>query len=190
MATTLNSSGIVFPDATTQTSAAGVSGFVLITSATPTSATTFDTFINSFSSTYGTYMLIGENIATDSAGTIMIRFASASSPDTSTKYSSASGAGVTNDTAYTLNNQNEGSLIEGPTDTGGASFKTNIYTPNGSNVKFWQTVVSRQASSTTWKTYSAAGAYTGTSSGGFRLYLNSGPKFLAQGKFYLYGLRA
>lgn len=190
MAVTLGSTGITFPDATTQTTAASAAGMVLINSVTPSSSAIIDTFISSFSSTYGAYLLVGQNIAVNSSGSIMLRFASAGSPDTTNKYSSASGTGTVGDTAYTLNNNNEAAFVEGPTDLGGVSFQSWFFSPNSTNYKYVQTMSSRQSSASTWRSYMATIAYTGTATGGFRLYLNSGPLFLAQGKLYLYGVRA
>lgn len=63
MAVSLVSTGIQFPDATIQTTAAaGGSGLVLLSSQTVSSETTYVTFSNVFSSTYDNYLVVFNSV--------------------------------------------------------------------------------------------------------------------------------
>lgn len=73
MATSLVSTGVQFPDNSIQTTAAGASGVVLLSTATATAASTL--LINSgFTSTYDTYDLVIYGTASNNAAAIRLRY--------------------------------------------------------------------------------------------------------------------
>jgi hypothetical protein len=74
MATSLVSTGVQFPDATIQTTAAGASPMVLLTTTTASGATSYNLFTSSFSNTYTQYKIIYTIIKTTGSDTNYNRF--------------------------------------------------------------------------------------------------------------------
>ena len=69
MATTLNASGVLFPDSTTQTTAASAPGMVLVQTVTASSSATIE--VTGFSSTYDNYVLVITDLRAVTAGTFL-----------------------------------------------------------------------------------------------------------------------
>lgn len=195
MAVTLGSTGITFPDATTQTTAATAgspSAMVFINSVTPTAVTNIDTFNASFSSSYSTYLIVGEYLAGSADAGIRMRFVNSGTVDTGTNYSELSGAssidGNTNRNYAYTDTTTLGSVKSTGTTTKGTSFYAWLHKPNGTNPAYFNSNFQVPNSDTAYNSNGIAGAYIGTATSGIRIYVSSGT-FAAQGKIYLYGIK-
>jgi hypothetical protein len=168
------------------------SGMVLIASVSVTSVSNIDTFISSFSASYGTMLLIGENIATNADTTLYMRYASAGTPDTGSNYGynlNLTAINASSETSYAYDTSMPLIQLRNVTNDPGTSFHCYIHTPTRSGYKYHEgSGGSPNSNGLAMFGNAFMGAYKGTSSGGIRIYTTS--TFKAQGKFFLYGLSA
>jgi hypothetical protein len=190
------SGNVLTSNGTTWASTAPSSGMALIASVSVTAVTNIDTFISSFSSTYGTMLLVGENISASSSDTLSIRFASSGTPDTASNYGwNIDTAAISGNTTSFYNSDDAIRFmgVRTATNQPGASFHCYIHTPATSGYKYMEGSggLPSSAAGTSMVGSAFMGAYKGTSgSGGIRIFCYNGSTFTAQGKFFLYGLRA
>ena len=187
------SGNVLTSNGTTWASTAPSSGMALIASVSVTAVTNIDTFISSFSASYGTMLLIGENISSSATDTLAIRYASSGTPDTGSNYGylrDALAVDGNNEISYAVDTLAKLILVRNATNQPGTSFHCYIHTPTGSGYKYHEGCGGTPSSNGLNMFGNAfMGAYKGSSSGGIRILCSAGSTFTAQGKFFLYGLR-
>lgn len=193
MSVILGSTGITFPDATTQTTAAtagAAPGLVLISSTNATSATTLQN-LNAFSSTYDNYLIVGDGLSPATAGILGMRVAVAGSVVTAGnpyQWNITNGATFNGDVSWPIYYTTMAS-----SSSNGCSFQMFLLDVN--NTTRYKTMnlgaVAFRSSTSTWQGNSIYGVFLDSTSAltGVQLYFQNGSNFLAQGNMKIYGFK-
>lgn len=161
-------------------------GLTLLATLTPTAAANLD-FLNTFSSAYDNYLILGQGINFAANDNVAIRLAVAGAADSSSNYVDVSNEGInTSVTGTSLSLQGTNMDSGGK----GGNFSILLFNANATTqMKSLQTDISYNDSTNTssirkikFSTYFAANAVTG-----FRLFGASASNFAATGKVRVYG---
>ena len=162
------------------------SALILIATVTPTVAANID-FLNTFSTLYDNYLIIGSGINTSSNGAVSLRVANAGTVDSGSVYYWNNGAAGATTVARTSMLVNDTSIIPAGK---GISFAVNIRNTNdASGLKVMHSEAMGQTTATpTYANFFGDCVYVPANAiSGFRLYLDTGANFAAVGKIRVYG---
>lgn len=159
----------------------------LIATVTPT-ATTYVNFLTTFTASYNTYLIVGENLRPALASYIAIQFASGGTAITS-GYGALIGASVNAGGAGSAFSDDRGHVSRITTSaTGSANFYCWITGINTTNLKSGISYSSVIDGTPNFNGYASAFGVTSGTIGGFRLFWNDAGNWVAQGKVYVYGV--
>lgn len=160
----------------------------LIATVTPT-ATTYVNFLTTFTASYNTYLIVGENLRPALASYIAIQFASGGTAITTSTYGALIGASVNAGGAGSAFSDDRGHVVRITTSaTGSANFYCWVTGINTTNLKSGISYSSVIDGTPNFNGYASAFGVTSGTIGGFRLFWNDAGNWVAQGKVYVYGV--
>ena len=161
---------------------------VLLATVTPT-ATTYVNFLTTFTASYNTYLIVGENLRPATDDYLAIQFASAGTAITTNTYGALSGASVNAGGVGVAFTDDRGHVIRTTVGSAGSgNFYCWITGINTTNLKSGISYSSVIDGSATFGGYASSFGRSSGTIGGFRLFWNSAGNWAAQGKVYVYGV--
>jgi hypothetical protein len=195
MAVTLGSTGVTFPDATIQTTAASASPWVFITSVTASNSATVD--IENAMTDFGVYVITANTVVPGTGGNVFYMRVKSNGSYQSTGYF-GSNQYSSNNSSFTFsnfNNSNQMDIVaqnqQIAADSALANFSGQfyIYNPSSTKAKLMNStfIQMNPATNTAMPAYMTGAYSASTTVTGIRFYFSTGN--VSVGTFRLYGIR-